>query len=237
LRQAIFHHKATDKDWAVGALHIVDGQHLHKNWAVPGKSPSVRQVFKSDCIRRALTALLTFATHHDVPHIILAGDLNTSRPDVQCALALVQQNVPKSKMYVVGIRRNFIISTADVSKVTADLPTAWDKAHKAIVAEFGQAPSCCHAILIYCYINIVMLLPCVFKLCLQGFCNDSTCKCNYLYNVVFTCFVYHVCAMPLSCSCHNLAVAWCCYVLLIAFVIMLRLACAPGCHWHARAWR
>jgi hypothetical protein len=146
LRQAIFHHKATDKDCVIGAMHIVDGQHLHK---VPGKKPSVKNTFKIDCIRRALMALLTFATHHDVPHIILAGDLNTSRPDVQCALALVQDIVHKSKMYVVGIRRDFIISTAELSKVTAGLPTAWAKAHnshKAIVAAVGQAPSCCHAI-------------------------------------------------------------------------------------------
>jgi hypothetical protein len=105
----------------------------------------VRQAFKSDCIRRALTALLTVATYHKVPHIILAGDLNARTEDVQSALTMVQQNVPKPKVYVVGTRRDFSISTAELSKVTADFPTAWDNAHQAIVAEVGQAPSCCHA--------------------------------------------------------------------------------------------
>jgi hypothetical protein len=144
LRQAIFHHNATGKDWMVGALHIIDGQNSHK---VPGKA-SARQAFKSDCIRRVLTSLLTVATNDDVPHIILAGDLNATTEDVQSALTMVQQNISKSKMYVVGTRRDFIISTAELSEVTAELPTAWDNQHQAIVVEVGQAPSCCHALLI-----------------------------------------------------------------------------------------
>ena len=128
----------------VGALHIIDGQNCHK---VPGKA-SARQAFKSDCIRRVLTSLLTFALNDDVPHIILAGDLNATTVDVQSALATVQQNISKSKMYVVGTRRDFIISTRELSKVTGELPTAWDNQHQAIVVEVGQAPSCCRRALL-----------------------------------------------------------------------------------------
>jgi hypothetical protein len=142
LRQAIFHHKATGKDWVVGALHIIDGQDFHK---VPGKQAS-RQAFKSDCIRRALNNLLNVATYYSDPHIILVGDLNARTEDVQTGLTLVQNNKPNSNnMYVVGDRRDFIISTAELSKVAGEFPTAWDSQHQAIVVEVGQAPllSCC----------------------------------------------------------------------------------------------
>ncbi len=191
LRQGVFRNTKTDEEWAIGALHIVDGRAGHK---VPGRTPERRLAFKTDCIERALLSLYKKALARPKaqcskrgPRFILGGDFNLPIKKVGEFVGMMVQRwrghhkIIDFDPAMVGVERDFIISSSELKDVAdaaknVTFPRAWDSMHRAIVAE-QDAPS------------EIVALPCYVGSCAH--CFHFQCVCHDLA----TC-------LSVPCSCH-----------------------------------
>ena len=135
--EVILRSKRDGTEWVVGNIHTIDGnraQHRH----IPGKDPDARVRFKQSCIQSMCQTLDASATRRSIvtgnmPYIVCGGDTNLGRSDL---LGLIGDNsgLP-GEIYVLGTKRDFLISTLQLEPLAAQLPTAHDNMHTAVGAK------------------------------------------------------------------------------------------------------
>lgn len=124
-------------EWLVATLHTIDGQKMqHRH--VPGNSPEARVNFKQSCIRNmCVDVTLSAATRGRQigirPHVVLGGDTNLSKDDLMAVVTDLQQGFPGS-IYVMGTKRDFLISTLRLLPIEVAWPPAHDTMHAAVGA-------------------------------------------------------------------------------------------------------
>ena len=124
-------------EWLVATLHTIDGNRAHHR-NVPGNSPEARVNFKQSCIRNMCAGVAASAVTRSRekgirPHVILGGDTNLSKDDLMAVVTDLQQGFPGS-IYVLGTKRDFLISTLRLHNVEVAWPSAHDSMHAAVGA-------------------------------------------------------------------------------------------------------
>ena len=132
--EVILRSKRDGTEWLVGNIHTIDGnraQHRH----VPGKDPDARVRFKQMCIWNMCQGLVASATTRGAetgiaPYIVFGGDTNLGRSDLMGWIG-DQSGLP-GEIFVLGTKRDFLISTLQLEPLAAQLPTAYDNMHTAM---------------------------------------------------------------------------------------------------------
>jgi hypothetical protein len=85
-----------------------------------------------------------------------------------------------------------------------------------------------------------MQMQCCVPCCVDMF--DLPCLCDDIA-MLWSCVELslqcgcHAIVVILPCSCHAIAIILLWHGVAMFYTLLVRLACAPGCHWHALAWR
>ena len=122
--------------FVVACVHIISGQNNRK---ITGKTPEKRDIFKAACVAHVIDQTFKAAERYPSSKAaIICGDLNARRKVVHDA---ANAAVADTRLAVIGIDKDFIISSWECHYSDLAVVRAHDGAHSAVNAWFAQAPS------------------------------------------------------------------------------------------------